>query len=49
MNPRSQITGFLPWRGPFMIDVIVVAMVFVLIALFWSLFSVKYRQRYQPA
>jgi len=46
MNDRSQITGFLPWRGPFMIDVVVVAMVFVLIALLWSLFSVKYRKRY---
>jgi len=46
MNPRYPITGFLPWRGPFMIDVIVVAMVLVLIALAWSLFSVKYRQRY---
>jgi len=46
MSSRNQITGFLPWRGPFMIDVIVVAMVFVLIALFWSLFSVKYRKRY---
>jgi len=46
MNPRYPITGFLPWRGPFMIDVIVVAMVLVLIALSWSLFSVKYRQRY---
>ena len=29
-----------------MIDVIVIAMVFVLIALSWSLFSVKYRKRY---
>jgi len=46
MNARSQITVFLPWRGPFMIDVIVVGMVFVLFALAWSLFSVKYRKRY---
>jgi uncharacterized membrane protein YozB (DUF420 family) len=30
-----------------MIDVIVVVMVFVLLALFWSLFSVKYRRRYR--
>ncbi|MFI5457929.1 MAG: DUF420 domain-containing protein, partial [Isosphaerales bacterium] len=46
MNSRYQITGFLPWRGPFMIDLIVVAMVFILIALAFSLFSVKYRKRY---
>ena len=46
MNQRYQINGFLPWRGPFMIDVIAVAMVLVLIALSWSLFSVKYRKRY---
>jgi putative membrane protein len=46
MSPRSPITGFLPWRAPFMLDVIVIAMVFFLIAMFWSLFSVKYRKRY---
>jgi len=46
MSYRSQITGFLPWRGPFMIDVIAVAMGVVLITLAWSLFSVKYRKRY---
>jgi len=46
MNSRYQINGFLPWRGPFMIDVIVIAMVFILIALAFSLFSVKYRKRY---
>ena len=47
MVERYQITGFLPWRGPFMLDVIVIAMVFVLIALAWSLYSVKCRNRYQ--
>ncbi len=47
MNPRYPITGFLPWRGPFMIDVIVVAMALVLIALGSSLFLVKYRQKYR--
>ena len=46
MEERYKITGFLPWRGPFMIDVIVVGMVFVLLALAWSLFSVKYRKAY---
>jgi len=47
MSSRHQINGFLPWRGPFMIDVIAIAMILVLIALAWSLFSVKYRKRYQ--
>ena len=46
MDQHDKITGFLPWRGPFMIDVIVVGMVFVLLALAWSIFSVKYRQAY---
>jgi uncharacterized membrane protein YozB (DUF420 family) len=46
MSTSSPITGFLPWRGPFMLDVIVVAMPFFLIALFWSLGSVKYRKKY---
>ena len=36
MNHRYPIDGFLPWRGPFLFDVIVVAMVLVLIALAWS-------------
>jgi putative membrane protein len=47
MVERYQITGFLPWRAPFMLDVIIIAMVFVLIALAWSVCSVKYRNRYQ--
>ena len=47
MDQRFQIKGFLPWRGPFVLDVIVIAMVFVLIALAWSIYSVKYRNRYQ--
>ncbi len=46
MNFRIPIIGLLPWRGPLVIDVIVVAMVFVLIALCFSLLSVKYRKRY---
>ena len=36
MDQRYQINGFLPWRGPFVLDVIVIAMVVVLIALAWS-------------
>ncbi len=47
MRSRNQITGFLPWRAPFMIDVIAVAMIVLLIALSISLFSVKYRQMYR--
>ena len=47
MDQRYQITGLLPWRAPFMLDVIVIAMIFVLIALAWSILSVKYRSRYQ--
>jgi putative membrane protein len=46
MSSGYQIRGFLPWRGPFMVDVIAVGMIVVLIALAWSLFSVKYRKRY---
>jgi putative membrane protein len=47
MSERNLISGFLPWRGPLMLDVIVLGMVFVLIALAWSVYSVKYRHRYQ--
>jgi uncharacterized membrane protein YozB (DUF420 family) len=47
MDQRYQIDGFLPWRGPLVLDVIVIGMVFVLIALAWSIYSVKYRNRYQ--
>ena len=47
MDERYQIKGFLPWRGPLMLDVIVLGMVVVLIALAWSVYSVKYRNRYQ--
>jgi uncharacterized membrane protein YozB (DUF420 family) len=47
MNYRSQIHGFLPWRAPLMLDVLAVAMVFVLLLLAWSVFSVKHRKRYR--
>ncbi len=47
MSPVHLIAGILPWRGPFMLDVIVVLMVFVLSALAWSLRSVRYRKLYR--
>jgi putative membrane protein len=47
MLERLPHTGILPWRGPFMLDAIVIGMVFVLIALAWSIYSVKYQDRYQ--
>jgi putative membrane protein len=47
MDERYQINGFLPWRGPLVLDVIVIGMVFVLVALAWSIISVKYRNQYQ--
>ena len=39
--------GFLPGRASLMLDVVVVAMFFVLLALGFSVYSVKYRQNYQ--
>jgi putative membrane protein len=43
----SGVSGFLPGRASLMLDVIVVAMFFVLLALGFSIYSVKYRQQYQ--
>ena len=43
----SGVSGFLPGRASLMLDVIVVAMFFVLLALGYSIYSVKYRQQYQ--
>jgi putative membrane protein len=40
-------SGFLPGRASFMLDVVVVAMFFVLLALSWSVYAVKYRQMYR--
>ena len=43
----SGVSGFLPGRASLMLDVIVVSMFFVLLALGFSVYSVKYRQQYQ--
>jgi putative membrane protein len=42
----SGVSGFLPGRASLMLDVVVVAMFFVLIALAFSIYSVKYHQKY---
>jgi putative membrane protein len=41
------VSGFLPGRASLMLDVVVVAMFFVLIALAFSIYSVKYHRKYQ--
>jgi putative membrane protein len=46
MDPYSGVSGFLPGRASLMLDVVVVAMFFVLVALGFSVYSVKYRRRY---
>ncbi len=46
-DPYSGVSGFLPGRASLMLDVIVVSMFFVLLALGFSVYSVKHRQRYQ--
>ncbi|QDS99023.1 hypothetical protein HG15A2_23120 [Adhaeretor mobilis] len=38
--------GFLGSRASFMLDVVVVAMLFVVAALCWSIYEVRYRKRY---
>jgi putative membrane protein len=43
----SGVSGFLPGRASLMLDVVVVAMFFVLLALAFSIYSVKYRRQYQ--
>src|SRR5271155_4156549 len=47
MDPYDGVSGFLPGRASLMLDVVVVAMFFVLLALGFSVYSVKYRQKYQ--
>jgi hypothetical protein len=47
MGVYHGVDGFLPGRGSLMLDVIVVAMLFVLAALGWSVYSVKFRRKYQ--
>jgi putative membrane protein len=48
MNERySGVSGFLPGRASLMLDIVVVAMLFVLIAMAYSIYSVKYRRQYR--
>ena len=46
MDPYDGVSGFLPGRASLMLDVVVVAMFFVLLALGFSLYSVKCRRKY---
>jgi putative membrane protein len=46
MDPYNGVSGFLPGRASLMLDVVVVAMFFVLLALGFSVYSVKYRREY---
>jgi len=46
MDPYDGLSGFLPGRASLMLDVVVVAMFFVLVTLAFSVYSVKYRQKY---
>src|SRR5262245_18559936 len=41
------LDGFFGTRATFMLDVLVLAMGVVVIVLAWSIYQVKYRQRYQ--
>jgi putative membrane protein len=47
MHDYSGLSGFLPGRASFMLDVVVVAMFFVLLALAWSVYAVKVRKMYR--
>ncbi len=40
-------SGFLPARGSWMLDLVVLAMVLVVVVLSWSLYVVRYQQNYQ--
>jgi putative membrane protein len=46
MEPYDGVSGFLPGRASLMLDVVVVAMFFVLLTLGFSVYSVKCRQKY---
>ncbi len=46
MDPYHGVSGFLPGRASLMLDVVVIAMFFVLVALGFSVYSVKYTRRY---
>jgi hypothetical protein len=41
------IDGFLGTRASFMLDVLAVAMIAIVLVLAWSIYQVRYRQRYQ--
>jgi putative membrane protein len=47
MRDYQGLSGFLPGRASFMLDVVVVTMFFVLLALAWSVYAVKYRKMYR--
>jgi uncharacterized membrane protein YozB (DUF420 family) len=47
MQDYSGLSGFLPGRASFMLDVVVVTMFFVLLVLAWSLYAVKFRKMYR--
>jgi putative membrane protein len=47
MQSYSGLGGFLPGRASFMLDVVVVAMFFVLLALAWSVYAVRFRKMYR--
>jgi hypothetical protein len=46
MPSHSGVSGFLPGRASIMLDVVVLAMFFVLLALCYSVYAVKYRRLY---
>jgi uncharacterized membrane protein YozB (DUF420 family) len=47
MRDYRGLSGFLPGRASFMLDVVVVTMFFVLLALGWSVYAVKFRKMYR--
>lgn len=47
MDRTLGLNGFLPGRASLMLDAIVVTMFFVLLALCWSIYLVRFRQRFQ--
>ena len=42
----NGIDGFLPWRASIMLDVVFLAMFLVIPVMGWSIYQVKYRQKY---
>jgi putative membrane protein len=47
MQSYSGLSGFLPGRASFMLDVVVVSMLFVMLALGWSVYAVKFGKMYR--